>query len=95
MLCAYIRAEVNKTAETVELMNRWMISTADLDQLAAGAGDMEEDGDFEDAMGSSGAQRKFQQEFRSRSVTWIIGTSLGFEAIVLGISIIIFTRRDF
>lgn len=84
-----------KTVETVELMNRWMISTADLDQLTGPVEEMDEDGDLEDVMSSSGTQLKIQQEFRSRSVTWIIGTSLGFEAIILGISIVIFTRRDF
>jgi len=40
-------------------------------------------------------QRDIQQEFQSRSVAWVIGTSLGFEAVVLAIAVFIFARRDF
>ena len=35
------------------------------------------------------------REFRSRSVLWIVGTSLGFEAFILAICCWIFSRRDY
>ncbi|MBX3378964.1 MAG: ABC transporter permease [Phycisphaeraceae bacterium] len=44
---------------------------------------------------SSAVTRKQQEIIRSRSVWWILGTSLGFEAVVLGIACLIFSRRDF
>jgi len=34
-------------------------------------------------------------EIRSRSVSWVIGTSLGFEAVCVGIAVFVFSRRDF
>jgi hypothetical protein len=40
-------------------------------------------------------QREMLEELRSRSVWWVVGTSLAFEAIVLLIAAWIFCRRDY
>jgi ABC-type transport system involved in multi-copper enzyme maturation permease subunit len=39
--------------------------------------------------------RVVQERIRERSVWWVIGTSLGFEAVCVGIAVLIFSRRDF
>lgn len=39
--------------------------------------------------------RKQQDIIRDRSVWWILGTSIAFEAVVLGFACLIFSRRDF
>jgi hypothetical protein len=39
--------------------------------------------------------RKVQGMLRSRSLSWIIGTSLAFQAVVLLVAARIFVRRDF
>lgn len=35
------------------------------------------------------------EEFRARSIFWVVGTSLGFEAVVLALCCWVFARRDF
>ena len=40
-------------------------------------------------------QQRMQEEFRGRNVAWVLGTSLGFEAVVLVLCVLIFARRDF
>jgi ABC-type transport system involved in multi-copper enzyme maturation permease subunit len=52
-------------------------------------------GDLEVDMGSPEVSRGIQESFRQRSAWWIIGTSLGFEVVILGIASFIFCRRDF
>lgn len=39
--------------------------------------------------------RRIQERIRERSVAWVLGTSLGFEFVCVGIAAIIFVRRDF
>ncbi len=43
----------------------------------------------------SEVQRAMNLELRSRSVTWVLGTSLGFEAFCVGLAVFVFSRRDF
>lgn len=44
---------------------------------------------------SRAVERKLEEITRGRSVWWILGTSIAFEAAVLGIACFIFSRRDF
>ncbi len=39
--------------------------------------------------------RIVEEQMRNRTTLWIIGTSLAFEAVILGIACVIFVRRDF
>ncbi len=45
--------------------------------------------------GNKGPEQRIVAEQRSRSVGWIVGTSLGFEAVILAIGAWFFRRRDF
>jgi ABC-type transport system involved in multi-copper enzyme maturation permease subunit len=40
-------------------------------------------------------QKQIQEEIRGRSLAWVIGTSLGFEAFILALAAWVFCRRDF
>jgi ABC-type transport system involved in multi-copper enzyme maturation permease subunit len=40
-------------------------------------------------------QQRIDGEFKKRSVWWVLGTSLLFEAVILAIACIVFVRRDF
>jgi ABC-type transport system involved in multi-copper enzyme maturation permease subunit len=40
-------------------------------------------------------QRQIHQEITGRSIAWVVGTSLGFEAFVLAIAAWVFCRRDY
>ena len=81
-----VKSVLPKTSETVALIERVMISTADL----PGAQD-----DGGDPNGEQAARREMTGELRSRSPWWIVGTSLGFEAVVLALASWVFCRRDF
>lgn len=105
-----IKTPLPKTGETIGLLERWLISAAQLDQITANAAADDDDaaeasaGDVsgddlseETVIETSGErqQRMMQEEYRSRSVAWVLGTSIGFELFILLIAGWIFARRDF
>lgn len=82
-----------KTAATIELLQRQLISAADLPAPAE-----------ENAEGSPFSGGRVKQRDLERAVgewqgtyspTWIIGTSLGFEFVILSLCVWIFSRRDY
>lgn len=73
-----------KTTETVSLLERVIIEKADMPKVEA---------DNADA-GQRGGE-KVAKEFERRSVAWVLGTSLAFEAVVLALGCFIFCRRDY
>ncbi len=82
-----------KTGETIALLERNLISDEELDALMGDTTDTPEQ--FLGTMNDPRAQRRAQDIIRKRSITWVLGTSLAFEAIVLGICLMLFARRDF
>ncbi len=72
-----------KTNETVDLLERWLIRFADLPKR-----------DHNPSAQEKVTQRTIQA-IRSRSPWWILGTSLGFETVVLAWAAASFCRRDF
>ena len=99
-----------KTAETVALMNRWLVDPDPLTrageerherrkqrQIEHGRGPA-----FSDPQGTAmlnpedpAVQESIREEFNARSAARIIGSSLVFEAVVLAVAAWIFCRRDF
>ncbi len=96
-----------KTGETTSLLGRYLISAEEEQEHLEAAQDLVEDRDQPDErepdevppVNRRDAERDsaqdMQTEFRERSLWWIIGTSLIFEFVVLGIATFIFARRDF
>lgn len=87
-----------KTKETVGILERVLISQADLDQLNKDDDDVRPPLTFSPddvRIDARELTRRMKAEERSRSVGWIVGTSLGFEIVILGIACWIFARRDF
>jgi hypothetical protein len=94
-----------KTDETTALVQRWMIDAANLGDLAEE--DEPEPGVLErrrkgrgTAFGVVRARERdvmaaIDADRRARSVGWVIGTSLAFEAALLAIGCRVFARRDF
>lgn len=87
-----------KTTETMDLLRRSLISAADLEGIA--------DQDEPDrsrrrgprdplAPSDQAVNKEMQRELNSRTVGWVLGTSLVFEALAVGIAALIFCRRDF
>jgi hypothetical protein len=100
-----VKTVLPKTQETIALLERFLLTPEDMalitrqEQYKETGVDPSVDGDSESgnesAFENPEAARRAEAAFRNRSVWWIVGTSLGFEAVILGIACVIFARRDF
>lgn len=94
-----VKTALPKTQETIGLMERSLISMADLNILAGPEEETEPDEDTDSNDPLQGDQRELSlltaEALRNRSWIWIVGTSLGFEVVILAIGSFIFARRDF
>ena len=86
-----IKTFLPKTSETVDLLERTLIHTAEL----PAADEQQEPPRGGPGAPSPAATRQLIQELRGRSAVRIIGTSLAFELVVLALAAAIFRRRDF
>lgn len=87
-----------KTGETVNLTTRYLVSLNDLPLEESARKNIElPQSDTPGAVRVDDERMAYllEEEMRSRSELWIIGTSLGFEFILLAIACVIFIRRDF
>ncbi|MCC6676343.1 MAG: ABC transporter permease [Phycisphaerales bacterium] len=85
-----------KTDETIRLLNRYLLTAEDLalfnpDGRRRDRDNADERADF----GDPEVARRAELAVRDRSVLWVLGTSLLFEAFVLALGTIMFVRRDF
>ena len=85
-----IKTVTPKTGETVALLERWLTDYAAL---------LDDDAPPPDAnvpmVGHPEVQRRLVEEIHSRSIGWVVGTSLAFEAVMLGLASWLFCRRDY
>jgi hypothetical protein len=91
-----------KTDETTALVQRWIVDAANLGAVAEETEESETParrkgrGSFGTTRARESDVRKaIEQDMESRGVGWIVGTSLLFEALVLGLGCRHFARRDF
>ena len=83
-----------KTSETIDLLSRLLEDYAGLMRPAAPADDTVRQ--FGEMVGRGEFQERFDAELdASHGPFWILGTSLGFEELVLGFAVWRFRRRDF
>ncbi|MEM9373252.1 MAG: ABC transporter permease [Planctomycetota bacterium] len=89
-----VKTAVPKTAETIALLNRWTIDPDAFSRLGAESNeDVEINSEIE--IDQSELQRRLDERYRARSLTWVVGSSLVFEGVILGLCLIVFRRRDF
>jgi ABC-type transport system involved in multi-copper enzyme maturation permease subunit len=100
-------AVLPKTGETVSLLSRNLLSPADMEAFREERADRREArrssrGDrgnnrnsWDPEMEDPKVTERIDRTMRSRSASYIIGTSLGFEAVILGIAAWVFCRRDY
>jgi len=106
---------IPKTAETIGLLDRYLLSEEDKKLFAGPGGNSGNDDstDFTDMNegpkpeetrsqrrdrnreAQSNVSTRMDAALRSRTTTWVIGTSVGFELIILALACWIFVRRDF
>lgn len=93
------RAVLPKATETKDLIERTLIDNAALEKMfSAEESPRSNNGPMtspEFNIDEREFARRLTQVTRETSAWWIIGTSLGFEAVVLAIAALIFRRRDF
>jgi len=98
-----VKSLLPKTSETVELLRRAIVQNTELEAFqdkssaaAAGVAGVRGIETVEGVRVSARAtQREMQRVLDSRSVAWVLGTSLAFEAVLLAIGGWVFSRRDF
>jgi ABC-type transport system involved in multi-copper enzyme maturation permease subunit len=89
-----------KTTDTIELLNRILLTREEISQLSpedrrARRNKNKDKDDDEAEIPRQRTDVEFQNKLRDRSIAWIVGTSLLFEAVVLSLAAWIFHRRDF
>lgn len=94
-----VKTILPKTQETVGLLDRYLIDQDELNTLLAeemGAPPPDPDDDEEVRFGEDPRlEGRIVEAMRSRDAVWILGTSLGFEAVMLALATLLFVRRDF
>jgi hypothetical protein len=91
-----------KTSETMGLLERSITQMSDLQGIRDAAANGRRNRSRVDLGSRDGEEveelrvaERVDEEMRKRSVAWIIGSSLLFEGLLLGIASLIFVRRDF
>lgn len=95
-----VKTVLPKTSETIRLLSRSMLSMADMEAMQPGddrprRGPPRDPDDPASIVNDDRAQQTVERLVRERSVWWVLGTSLLFEAIVVSIAARVFCRRDF
>jgi ABC-type transport system involved in multi-copper enzyme maturation permease subunit len=89
-----IKTVLPKTTETVALLERMLVSSARLEHVSRDSEDNSRNPPVE-LNNNPVPVQELQSEIRSRTVGWIVGTSVGFEAVVLVLAAWLFCRRDY
>lgn len=96
-----LKTAVPKTEDTIGLLDRWLLTEKERRAIMRQRGDSDEEGDpnvrarsFNGPPDPEVTKRMHALRL-ARPTWWVIGTSLGFEAVVLGIAAWTFRRRDF
>ena len=90
-----------KTSQTIGLLDRWLSNEDGFDLAAIMRGDMTELEAMEEIDSTSRlalrreTNKRMQKEYDGRSLWYVVGTSIIFEGLVLGLASLIFCRRDF
>ena len=89
-----VKSVLPKTSETIDLLNRELISEDALDDNdAADEPILDPQSDID--IDSDELRQNITRRYRQRSVWWVLGTSFIFEGIILALCCLIFARRDF
>lgn len=95
----YLKTLLPKTGETIGLLERNLITKEEIAKLMSESTGMDIDPDAADppgpAMADPRAEARVNDVLRSRSPLWVVGTSLLFEGVMLGLCLLLFKARDF
>lgn len=97
----WILTVLPKTGQTIGLLDRWMSDNSGFDIAAIMRGEMDIFENMEEIdVTTHGARkretmRRLLEDYRGRSLWYVVGTSLLFEGFILAIAAWIFVRRDY
>lgn len=97
----WILTVLPKTGQTIGLLDRWMSDNSGFDIAAIMRGEMDVFENMEEIdVTTHGARkretmRRLLEDYRGRSLWYVVGTSLLFEGFILAIAAWIFVRRDY
>lgn len=89
----WTRTLLPKTGETAGLLGRWLVDVSHIPGMQE-RGEEESSG-LQNSIEDPRVARRMQEQVNKRPVWWVVGTSLGFEAVVLLLAGWLFVRRDF
>ena len=98
---SWVLAISPKTAQTIGLLDRWLSDSDGFDIAAIMRGDMQSFEEMEEIDPTThGAReretmRRMQEKYEDNSLWYVLGTSLLFEFVVLGLASMYFYRKDF
>ena len=99
---SWVLAVSPKAAQTIDLLDRWLSDPRGFDIAAILARDMEAiENDIEEIDPTTDkalrreTRRRTDEEYKTRSLWYVLGTSLLFEGAILGIAGLYFCRKDF
>ena len=90
-----------KTGQTIGLLDRWLSDPEGYDIAAIMRGEMQSIEEMREIDPTTRGAReretmkRMQEDYSSRSLWYVVGTSLLFEGFVLGIASLYFCRKDF
>lgn len=98
-LVSALKYPTPKSGETIGLLDRWLSRDTDitLNDILEGDVKMNEKGEWiPDRKGDDSiVNARLNEEYNSRSLWYVLGTSLAFEFVMLGLACVIFVRRDY
>jgi len=99
------KAPLPKTTETIEVLERTVLTEQEIARYSTALIDRQRDREIQrrkargsgddDSMTHAESAAEAKTAIRNRSLWWVLGTSFGFEAVVLALASWRFARRDF
>jgi hypothetical protein len=93
-IASLVVAVLPKTSQTIDLLRRWMVDAAHL----PGSRNDNDNGERMDTglnPGDPEVQKRLRSDVDQVSASWILGTSLVFEVVILALAAWVFCRRDY
>lgn len=98
---SWVLAVLPKSSQTIGLLDRWLSDPDGFDIAAIMRGDMREFEEVEEIDPTTRwavereTMRRMQDEYKTHSLWYVVGTSVLFEGLILGLASLLFCRKDF
>ncbi len=94
------QAVLPKTSETIGLLDRWLKKEGEVEFLDLLNGNITQNEDGEYVSGATQSRdlevgKRIQEDYESRSMWYVLGTSAIFEGVLLFFACLVFVRKDF